>query len=30
MKCYLALKPDAQDAKADQDKIYIWEAKANE
>ena len=30
MKCYLALKPDAQDAKAYQDKIYIWEEKANE
>jgi len=30
MKRYLALKPDAQDAKADQDKIYIWEEKVNE
>jgi len=30
MKRYLALKPDAQDAKADQDKVYVWEDKANE
>lgn len=29
MQRYLALVPDAPDARAAQDKIYIWEAKAN-
>jgi tetratricopeptide (TPR) repeat protein len=30
MKRYLALEPDAKDAKIYQDKIYIWEEKAEE
>lgn len=30
MKRYLALNPDAKDARAYQDKIYIWEEKAKE
>ncbi|MDE2223614.1 MAG: hypothetical protein KGK03_11150 [Candidatus Omnitrophica bacterium] len=30
MKRYLALEPDAKDARADQDKIYLWEEKAKE
>jgi hypothetical protein len=30
MKCYLELEPDAKNAKAAREKMYLWEGKAKE